>query len=125
MTNREFYTFVANGTINEDVIAHASAAIEKLDNALETRKNKTSPKEAEKAAADAAIRETIFSVITNEIQLEADIATKAGVTPAKARAELRKLVAANLVVKTDVKVPKRGVVKGYALATATTAADAE
>lgn len=121
MTNREFYTFVANGTINEDVIAHASAAIEKLDNALEARKNKVSPKEAEKAAADAVIRETIFSVITNEVQLEADIAVKAGVTPAKARAELRKLVAANLVVKTDVKVPKRGVVKGYALASTETA----
>jgi hypothetical protein len=115
MTNREFYTFVANGTINEDVIAHASAAIEKLDNALEARKNKVSPKEAEKAAADAVIRETIFSVITNEVQLEADIAAKAGVTPAKARAELRKLVAANLVVKSDVKVPKKGVCKGYSL----------
>jgi hypothetical protein len=115
MTNREFYTFVANGTINEDVIAHASAAIEKLDNALEARKNKVSPKEAEKAAADAVIRETIFSVITNEVQLEADIAAKAGVTPAKARAELRKLVAANLVAKSDVKVPKKGVCKGYSL----------
>ena len=124
MTNREFYTFVANGTINEDVIAHASAAIEKLDNALEARKNKVTPKEAEKAAADAAIRETIFSVITNEVQLEADIATKAGVTPAKARAELRKLVAANLVVKTDVKVPKKGICKGYSLPAAETA-DAE
>lgn len=118
MTNREFYTFVANGTINEDVIAHATSAIDKLDAALEARKNKTSPKEAEKAAADAVIRETILSVITTEVQLEADIAAQAGVTPAKARAELRKLVDANLVVKSDVKVPKRGVVKGYALPTA-------
>ena len=115
MTNREFYTAVANGNITEDVIAHATSAIEKLDNALEARKNKVSPKEAEKAAADAAIRETIFSVITNEVQLEADIAAQAGVTPAKARAELRKLVEANLVVKSDVKVPKKGTCKGYSL----------
>ena len=115
MTNREFYTFVANGTINEDVIAHASSAIDKMDAALEARKNKVTPKEAEKAAADAVIRETIYSVITNDVQLEADIAAQAGVTPAKARAELRKLVAANLVVKSDVKVPKKGVCKGYSL----------
>ena len=115
MTNREFYTNVANGNITDEVIAHASAAITKLDNALEARKNKTSPKEAEKAAADAVIRETILSVITTEVQLEADIAAQAGVTPAKARAELRKLVEANLVVKSDVKVPKKGTCKGYSL----------
>lgn len=120
MTNREFYTNVANGNITDEVIAHASAAITKLDNALEARKNKTSPKDAEKAAADAVIRETILSFITTEVQTEADIAAQAGVTPAKARAELRKLVEANLVVKSDVKIPKRGVVKGYALASTET-----
>lgn len=117
MTNREFYTAVANGTITDEVIAHATSAIEKLDNALEARKNKVSPKAAEKAAADAVIRENILSFVTNAVQIEADIAAQAGVTSAKARAELRKLVESGLVVKSDVKVPKRGVVKGYSLAT--------
>jgi Fic family protein len=117
MTNREFYTAVANGNITEDVIAHATSAIEKLDAALEARKNKVSPKAAEKAAADAVIRENILSFVTNEVQTEADIAAQAGVTPAKARAELRKLVESGLVVKSDVKVPKKGNVKGYSLAT--------
>ena len=118
MTNREFYTAVANGTINEDVIAHAASAIDKLDAALEARKNKVTPKAAEKAAADAAIRENILSFVTTAVQTEADIAAQAEVTPAKARAELRKLVEAGLVVKSDIKVPKKGVVKGYSLATA-------
>ena len=118
MTNREFYTAVANGTINEDVIAHAATAIDKLDAALEARKNKVTPKAAEKAAADAVIRENILSFVTTAVQTEADIAAQAEVTPAKARAELRKLVEAGLVVKSDIKVPKKGVVKGYSLATA-------
>lgn len=118
MTNREFYTAVANGTINEDVIAHAATAIDKLDTALEARKNKVTPKAAEKAAADAVIRENILSFVTTAVQTEADIAAQAEVTPAKARAELRKLVEAGLVVKSDIKVPKKGVVKGYSLATA-------
>jgi Fic family protein len=118
MTNREFYTAVANGTINEDVIAHATSAIDKLDAALEARKNKVTPKAAEKAAADAVIRENILSFVTTAVQTEADIAAQAEVTPAKARAELRKLVEAGLVVKSDIKVPKKGVVKGYSLATA-------
>jgi hypothetical protein len=118
MTNREFYTAVANGTINEDVIAHAASAIDKLDAALEARKNKVTPKAAEKAAADAVIRENILSFVTTAVQTEADIAAQAEVTPAKARAELRKLVEAGLVVKSDIKVPKKGVVKGYSLATA-------
>ena len=116
MTNREFYTAVANGTINEDVIAHATSAIDKLDAALEARKNKVTPKAAEKAAADAVIRENILSLVTTAVQTEADIAAQAEVTPAKARAELRKLVEAGLVVKSDIKVPKKGTCKGYALA---------
>lgn len=118
MTNREFYTAIANGTINEDVIAHATSAIDKLDAALEARKNKVTPKAAEKAAADAVIRENILSFVTTAVQTEADIAAQAEVTPAKARAELRKLVKAGLVVKSDVKVPKKGIIKGYSLATA-------
>ena len=118
MTNREFYTFVANGTINEDVIAHATVSLEKMDAANEARKNKVTPKAAEKAAADAVIRENILSFVTTAVQTEADIAAQAEVTPAKARAELRKLVEARLVVKSDIKVPKKGVVKGYSLATA-------
>ena len=73
MTNREFYTNIANGVITEAEIAHASAAIAKLDATNEARKNKTSPKDAEKAAADAAIREQIFALITAEPQTASEL----------------------------------------------------
>lgn len=126
MTKREFLTNVTNGNITEEVISFAKAEIEKMDNALEAKKNKVSPKDAEKAAADAVIRESIFAVVTETVQTEADIAAAVGVTGPKARAELRKLVAEGRVASTDVKVPGKGKCKGYLLPSgAADATDAE
>ncbi len=121
MTNREFYNAIVNGNITDEVIAHASEAIEKLDKALENRKNKTSPKEKEKAAENAKFDETVIGVLTNEPQIEADIASALGVTGPKARASLKRLVEAGVVTKSEVKVPKKGTVKAYALTPAETA----
>jgi transcription termination factor NusB len=116
MTNREFLTAVSTNAITEDVIAHEVAQIEKLDAANEKRKNKTSPKDMEKAAENAKFDEIVIGVLTNEPQIEADIAGALGVTGPKARAALKRLVETNVVVKSEVKVPKKGVVKAYALA---------
>ena len=116
MTNREFYTNIANGNVTEAEKEFALAAIAKMDETNEKRKNKTSPKEAEKQAEMAALRESIFAVVTNDPQTEADIAAQVGVTGAKARAQLRKLVAEGKVVSADIKVPKKGTCKGYFLA---------
>lgn len=121
MTNREFFIAITNGTITEEVVAHATAALEKMDATNEARKNKVSPKEAEKQAADAVIREQIFALLTSDPQTAADLGAAAGVTTNKASAELRKLVAEGRVTKTDIKVPKRGTVKGYSLPAETTA----
>ena len=116
MTNREFFTNIANGTITETEKEFALAAIAKLDATNEKRKNKTSPKDAEKQAEMAALRESIFAVITNDPQTEGDIAAQVGVTGAKARAQLRKLVDEGKIVSADIKVPKKGTCKGYSLA---------
>ena len=115
MTNREFFTNITNGVVTDAEKEFALAAIAKLDATNEKRKNKTSPKEAEKQAEMAALRESIFAVITNDPQTEADIAGQVGVTGAKARAQLRKLVAEGRVVSADIKVPKKGTCKGYSL----------
>ena len=118
MTKREFYTNIANGTITDAEKEMALAEIAKMDETNEKRKNKVSPKEAEKQAEMAALRESIFAVITNEPQTEADIAAQVGVTGAKARAQLRKLVDEGKIVSADIKVPKKGTCKGYSLAPA-------
>ena len=116
MTNREFYTNIANGNITEAEKEFALAAIAKMDETNEKRKNKTSPKEKEKAAENAKFDELVLGVLTNEPQIEADIATALGVTGPKARASLKRLVETNVIIKSEVKVPKKGVVKAYALA---------
>lgn len=113
MTNREFYTNIANGNVTEAEKEFALAAIAKMDETNEKRKNKTSPKDAEKAAADAVVRENIFALLTADPQTAADLGAQVGVSTPKATAELRKLVADGRVSKTDIKVPKKGTCKGY------------
>ena len=116
MTNREFFTAISNiDTLPAELVEFATNAIAKMDETNEKRKNKTSPKEAEKQAEMAALRESIFAVITNDPQTEADIAAQVGVTGARARAQLRKLVTEGRVVSADIKVPKKGTCKGYSL----------
>ena len=115
MTKREFYTNIANGTITEAEKEMALAEIAKMDATNEARKNKTSPKEAEKQEADAKVRESIFALITNDPQTAADLGAQVGVSTPKATAELRKLVAEGRVVSADIKVPKKGTCKGYSL----------
>ena len=123
MTNREFFTNIANGTITETEKEFALAAIAKLDATNEKRKNKTSPKEAEKQAADAVVREQIAGVLTSDPQTAADIATAVGISTQKASAQLRKLVADGVAVASDIKVPKKGTCKGYSLAPVETDAE--
>lgn len=114
MTNREFLTAVSTNAITEEVIAHAVAQIEKLDAANEARKNKPS----KKATENAPILEAITNALTTEPAVAADIAAAVGISTQKASALLRQLIAAGVAVQSEVKVPKKGVVKAYALATA-------
>ena len=116
MTNREFFTNITNGIVTDLEKAHATEALAKLDKALEQRKNKTSPKDAEKAQADAELREQILGVLTADLQIAADIAPQVGVSTSKCAAQLRKLVADGSVVKGEVNVPKKGKTQAYALA---------
>ena len=123
MTNREFYTNIANGNVTEAEKEFALAAIAKMDETNEKRKNKVSPKEAEKQAEMAKLRESIFAVITSDPQTETDIAAQVGIAGAKARPQLRKLVAEGKIVSADIKVPKKGTCKGYSLAPVETDAE--
>ena len=112
MTNREFFTAVANGTMNDEVMAHATSAIEKLDAALLKRKNAPSKKDIE----NAPILEAITNALTTEPVVAADIATSVGISTQKASSLLRQLVVSGVAVSIDISVPKRGKCKGYLLA---------
>ena len=120
MTKREFYTAVIGGTITDEHVAFAQAELTKMDEALEKRKLKNAGGESKKAKENAPVLEAITNALTCEVQLAPDIAAAVGVSTQKASALLRQLVASGVAVQTEVKVPKKGVMKGYTLAPAAT-----
>ena len=113
MTNREFLNAVAtNETLSEDVRAYANASIEKLDAALAARKNKPSKKAVENAPI---IEQIVNEVLGSEAMTASQVAEVVGISVQKASALLRAIVADGRAVATDIKVPNKGVCKGYTL----------
>lgn len=111
MTNREFFTAVINTeNVAEDVKAYAEAAIAKMDATNEARKNKPS----KAAIENAPLLEQVYNeVLTNEAQIASAVAEAIGVSVQKANSLLRTLVAEGKANVEDIKVPKKGTVKGY------------
>lgn len=111
MTKREFMTAIVNGEMTDELKAFAAAEIEKMDAANEARKAKVS----KKAAENAPLMDKIYNDILDEE--EPETATTVGemleVSTQKASALLRKMVEEGRAIKVDVKVPKKGIQKGY------------
>ena len=112
MTNREFFEAIINGTINDEIKAHAEEAIEKMD----ARNAKRASKSSKTAIANAPLIEKIKEVLTNEPQTASVIGEKIGETVYKASGLLREMAKHEEVLVVDVKVPKKGKQKGYYLA---------
>ena len=112
MTKREFLKAVSANAITDEVIKFAEDEIVKMDEANEKRKNKPS----KKAVENAPILASILDVLTDAPVITADIAAQVGVSTPKASALLRQLVAEGKAVQSEVKVPKKGTQKAYALA---------
>ena len=112
MTNREFYTNIANGIITDAEKGFALAAIAKMDETNEKRKNKPS----KKAEENAPVIEALTNALTSDPQTAADLAVAVGISTQKASSLLRQIVASGVAVATDIKVPKKGTCKGYSLA---------
>lgn len=101
MTQREFYTAVINGEMNEEMVAFATESIEKLDARNAKRVEKT-------ANAHADEKAQIFAVLTDTPQLASDIATAVGMSTAKVSGLLGRMD--NITVgETKVKGGKRKV----------------
>ena len=113
MTNREFYTNIINGTINDEVIAHATASLEKLDATNEKRRNTPSKTQVENQPLMDKIAN---EVLTAEPKTASDVAAVLEISVQKASALLRALVNDGKATVTDVKVAKKGTQKAYALA---------
>ena len=112
MTNREFYTAIVNGTINEDVISHASDAIAKLDERNAKRASKPSKKSIENEPIKASIRE----FLGDGSHLASEIASGLDLSVSKVSALCRQMVGDGLLTVEDVKVKGKGMQKSYTLA---------
>lgn len=110
MTNREFLTNIANGTITDAEKAFAEERLAKIDATNEARKNKPSKKATENAPLMDQIANEVLSA---EAVTAATVAEALGVSVQKASHLLRALVADGRAVVTDVKVPKKGTQKAY------------
>ena len=113
MTNREFYTAIVNGTINEDVIAHASNAIAKLDE----RNAKRASKPSKKSLENEPIKESIANLLVDgNARLASEIASALELSVSKVSALCRQMVADEVLHVEDVKVKGKGTQKSYSLA---------
>jgi predicted HTH transcriptional regulator len=113
MTYRDFYNAVINGTTNDEVIAFAQSALDKMDATNEKRRNTPSKKALEN---QPLVDQIVSEVLTAEPKTASDIAGVLGISVQKASALLRTIVADGKATVTEVKVAKKGVQKAYALA---------
>lgn len=109
MTKREFYVAIANGEMNEEVKAAAAEYIVKMDEANEKRKNTVSKKQEE----NEVIKVSIMEHLDTEAKTATTIGELMGISTQKASALLRQLVNDGRASATEVKIPKKGVQKGY------------
>ena len=123
MTNREFYTAIsANETLSEDIRNHAIEQIAKLDATAEKRKGKVSAKDQAKRDENAAAATHIAQdILSAEPKTATDVAAvlsaESGdeVKVQKASYLCRLAVDMGLATVTEVKIPKKGTQKAYAI----------
>lgn len=113
MTARNFYTLVSNGTVNEEIMAYATEAIRKMDEANEKKKGTMTPSQKE----NIVFKQRILDVLEGkDYTIAATIAELVGISPNKASALCRQLVADGALVASEVKNEKKNKVKAYKLA---------
>lgn len=114
MTNRDFLKNIsANETLPADVREHADKMLAQMDATLEKRKAAPSKKAIANAPLKAAILEWLMEQtepVTASIVAEAH-----KISVQKASPQLRALRDEGKVVQSEVKVPKKGVQKAYAV----------
>ena len=113
MTKREFYVAISNGEMNEELVAMATAEIEKMDAANAKRKDKVSKKAEEN---QPLIDRIVSEILGAEPKTATDIAAVMELIVQKTSSLCRAAVAQGKAVQSEIKVPKKGNQKAYALA---------
>ena len=109
MTQREFYTAIVNSDLSDELKTFATEAIAKLD----ARNAKRASTPSKKSLENAPYIEKIKGLLTSQPMLASEIATALEISTQKASALVKQVEGVSV---TDVKVPKKGMQKGYYLA---------
>lgn len=112
MTNRDFYSAIINGTINEEVVAKATEELNKLDARNDKRRNTLSKEQL----ANEELKATMVTIIDNGKMTASEIAKAMGVSTQKVSALAKQLVDNGTLVKEEVAVKGKGKVLAYSLA---------
>lgn len=118
MTNREFYTAISNGEMNDELMAKATELIEKMDEANAKRAQKVLEKKQAAEDEKAPIREALLNAMNEEGMTAAQLIEAADLTDevkiASVPSLLKPFVLDGTVKKVDVKVEgKKGPQRGY------------
>ena len=122
MTNREFYTAISNGEMNDELMAKAAELLEKMNEANAKRAQKVLEKKQAAEDEKAPIRKALLDVMGDEGMTAAQLIEAAGLTDevkvASVPSLLKPFVLDGTVEKVDVKVegkkgPQRGYVKAH------------
>lgn len=122
MTNREFYTAISNGEMNDELMAKAAELLEKMNEANAKRAQKVLEKKQAAEDEKAPIREALLNAMGDEGMSASQLIEAAGLTDevkvASVPSLLKPFVLDGTVEKVDVKVegkkgPQRGYVKAH------------
>lgn len=122
MTNREFYTAIFNGEMNDELKAKAAELLEKMNEANAKRAQKVLEKKQAAEDEKAPIREALLNAMGDEGMTASQLIEVAGLTDkvkvASVPSLLKPFVLDGTVEKVDVKVegkkgPQRGYVKAH------------
>lgn len=112
MTNRDFYSAIINGTINEEVVAKATEELGKLDARNDKRRNTLSKEQL----ANEELKKTMVTIIDTGKLTASEIANAMGISTQKVSALAKQLVDNGTLVKEEVAVKGKGKVLAYSLA---------
>ena len=118
MTNREFYTAVSNGEMNDELMAKAAELLEKMNETNAKRAQKVLEKKQAAEDEKAPIREALLNAMSDEGMTASQLIEAAGLTDevkvASVPSLLKPFVLDGTVEKVDVKVEgKKGPQRGY------------
>ena len=116
MTNREFYNAVISNAITDEVIAHATESLEKLDVRNAKRSERPSKTQIANEPIKTKIAEYLGRTDEHSFATASEIAAEVEISTQKASALCRQMVGDGLLNVEDIKVKGKGTQKAYSLA---------